>query len=102
MTNPDALNCSSKSFLLRFILFLTGCAAVSWLLLTIPLDRNPGLIARQKLIVLPPLFLLAFVAAKTRSVGLRLALYGLMYAAFLLPLAGLWNSGGSDQYIFAG
>lgn len=102
MTNPDALNRESKMFFLRFILFLAVCAALSWLLLTVPLDRNPGLIARQKLIVLPPLFLLAFAAAKTRSAGLRLALYGLMYAAFLLPLAGLWNSGGSDQYIFAG
>lgn len=102
MTNPDALNCSSKSFLLRFILFLTGCAAVSWLLLTIPLDRNPGLIARQKLIVLPALFFLAFAAAKARRAGLRLGLSWLMYAAFLLPLIGLWNSGSSDQYIFAG
>lgn len=102
MTNPDALNCSSKSFLLRFILFLTGCAAVSWLLLTIPLDRNPGLIARQKLVVLPALFFLAFAAAKARRAGLRLGLSWLMYAAFLLPLIGLWNSGSSDQYIFAG
>lgn len=102
MTNPDALNCSSKSFLLRFILFLTGCAVVSWLLLTIPLDRNPGLIARQKLVVLPALFFLAFAAAKARRAGLRLGLSWLMYAAFLLPLIGLWNSGSSDQYIFAG
>lgn len=102
MANLNLSNRISRFNFIRYILFLVGCAAISWLLLTIPMDRNLPLIFRQKLFVLPPVFVLAFVAAQIRQSWIRLGMYWLMFVVFLTPLIGLWNSGGSDQYIFAG
>jgi hypothetical protein len=72
-------------------------------LLLVPQDHNPGLIFRQKLYILPFVFLLALATALLRQKRLLSALLsagcGLL---LLLPLTGLWNSGASDQYILSG
>lgn len=72
-------------------------------LLLRPQDHNPGLIFRQKLYILPFVFLLALATALLRQRRLLSALLsagcGLL---LLLPLTGLWNSGASDQYILSG
>lgn len=72
-------------------------------LLLLPQDHNPGLIFRQKLYILPFVFLLALATALLRQRRLLSALLsagcGLL---LLLPLTGLWNSGASDQYILSG
>lgn len=104
-TVPDPSNPSDRTegfSFVRCLIFLAGCAVSAWLLLTVPIDRNLPLIFRQKLYVLPPLFLLAFAAARARQPWIRIGLFWLMFIVFLTPLIGLWNSGGSDQYIFAG
>ncbi len=87
---------------IEIAVFLTGCGLISAALLTIPIDRNIGLIFRQKLYILPILFCLACAAGRARPVWLKLVLNWALFGAFLLPLAGLWNSGASDQYIFSG
>lgn len=102
MANSNSSNRISRFNFIRYILFLVGCAAISWLLLTIPIDRNLPLIFRQKLFVFPPVFVLALVVARLRQTWIRLGMYWLIFIVFLTPLIGLWNSGGSDQYIFAG
>lgn len=88
--------------LIEKILFLPGCVALTWLLLVVPQHRNLGLFFRSKLYVLPGLFVLAWVAGVCRNGRVRFLLYLGLFGAFLLPLTGLWNSGNSDQYIFAG
>ncbi len=70
--------------------------------LFVPADRNIGLIFRQKLFILPVVFLLAFAAAAVKNRYLKAVIYPLLFGVFLLPLMGLWNSGSSSQYIFAG
>lgn len=88
--------------IVQLTVFLTGCGLISYALLSLPIDRNVGLIFRQKLYVLPLLFGLAYGAGHARPAWLKLALTWALFGAFLLPLAGLWNSGASDQYIFSG
>ena len=91
-----------KKKYLSVSLFVLLCAAMFYILLVIPQHRNVGLIFRQKLYIFPFLGLLAYFAVRVKNQMLQSILYALLFTSFLLPLSGLWNSGISSQYIFAG
>ena len=91
-----------KKKYLSVSLFVLLCAAMFYILLVIPQHRNVGLIFRQKLYIFPFLGLLAYFAVRVKNQILQSILYALLFTSFLLPLSGLWNSGISSQYIFAG
>ncbi len=91
-----------KNDLLAGTLAALLCAAITLITLILPGDRNLGLIFRQKLFILPAVFLLTYLAVSVKNVYLKALAYPLLFGIFLLPLMGLWNSGASSQYIFAG
>ncbi len=71
-------------------------------LLVLPLPRQIGLTFRNTLYVFPVILLLVYTACAIRRSWLKSVVFGLLFAIFLMPLSGVWNSGISWQYALGG
>ncbi len=82
--------------------FLAGIL-ITWLFLAIPTPRQFGLSFRYDFLpVIVPLALLVFLIFQLPSRVSRLLLFGVISAILVLPIAGLWFSGQSEQYLLGG
>ncbi len=82
--------------------FLSGLL-ITWVFLTFPTPRQFGLAFRYDFLqILGPLGLLVFLLFKLPRELSRFLLYGVISAILVLPIAGLWASGQSEQYVLGG
>lgn len=83
-------------------IFFAG-VLITWLFLTIPTPRQFGLAFRYDFLpVIVPLALLVFLIFQLPSRVSRILLFGMISAVLVLPIAGLWFSGQSEQYLLGG
>jgi hypothetical protein len=86
----------------QLVTFLAG-VAITWIFLSIPTPRQFGLAFRYDFLpVIAPLALLIFLILQLPDRLSRFFLFGLVSAIMVLPVAGLWASGQSEQYLLGG
>lgn len=93
---------SGINLILSAALFIIISAASCYLILILPLSRQPGLIFRNTLYVFPLIFITTLVFGITDNPFLRAFTASVMFAFVLFPYSGLLNSGLSDQYALGG
>ncbi len=93
---------NKKTSILNLSIFILIASVSSYLLLFLPVPRQIGLTFRNTLYILPVIFLLGYIGTVIQNRLFKAFAFGLLFAAFLMPLSGLWNSGLSSQYIFGG
>lgn len=93
---------NKKTSILNLSIFILIASVSSYLLLFFPVPRQIGLTFRNTLYILPVIFLLGYIGTVIQNRLFKAFAFGLLFAAFLMPLSGLWNSGLSSQYIFGG
>lgn len=82
--------------------FITGLLITS-LFLTVPTPRQFGLAFRYDFLqIMGPLALVVFLLFKLPDRVSRFLLLGVISAILVLPVAGLWASGQSEQYLLGG
>ncbi len=82
--------------------FIAG-VAITWIFLSIPTPRQFGLAFRYDFIpIVGSIALLAFVIFQLPDRLSRFLLFGVISTILVLPIAGLWASGQSEQYILGG
>ena len=96
---------SGKRVILTFLsqLFaLTILFGIIYVLTSLPIPRQFGLIFRQQVYILPFVFILVVFTFSIRQAFLKRIGYAFLIGLFFVPLSGLLNSGSSDQYVFGG
>jgi hypothetical protein len=82
--------------------FIAG-VAITWIFLTIPTPRQFGLAFRYDFIqIIIPVALIIFLLFQLPENISRLLLFGAISALLVWPIAGLWASGQSEQYLLGG
>ncbi len=86
----------------QFGTFIAGIL-ITWFFLAIPTPRQFGLAFRYDFIpIIGPLALIIFLLFQLPERSSRILLFGVISAILVLPIAGLWASGQSEQYLMGG
>jgi hypothetical protein len=82
--------------------FVAG-AVITWIFLSFPTPRQFGLAFRYDFLqIIGPIALLAFLVFQLPDGLSRFFLFGVIATILVLPVAGLWTSGQSEQYVLGG